>query len=251
MYRGMDWRVEEIRVDLPAWESNLAFQPWSFEFNFSTRNWKSFTLLPLKATASVDAKSCKIEKVAHFTHFEQKNTHISGYKTVHIIILYFFLSPLFFLHLTSLSPSPSPSPSSSEPQQHHPPPDKTWGLVFFSFNSIPQFPNQNPYNINNHRPCFIEAGHELSDDMTTNNKARETIWVSTGTLYTLPNQKNTIAYLTTLEGSRGKRLKSHARLLISIRETLKIQVLDFFFFFGITIMSIIKRSLGSFFFFFN
>ena len=62
--------------------------------------------------------------------------------------------------------------------------------------------------------------------MTTNNKARETIWVSTGTLYTLPNQKNTIAYLTTLEGSRGKRLKSHARLLISIRETLKIQVLD-------------------------
>ena len=98
--------------------------------------------------------------------------------------------------------------------------------IFFSFNSIPQFPNQNPYNINNHRPCFIEAGHELSDDMTTNNKARETIWVSTSTLYTLPNQKNTIAYLTTLEGSRGKRLKSHARLLISIRETLKIQVLD-------------------------
>ena len=37
------------------------------------------------------------------------------------------------------------------------------------------------------------------------------------------------------------------------RETLKIQVLDLFiyFFFGITIMSIIKRSLGSFFFFIN
>ena len=108
MYRGMDWRVEEIRVDLPAWESNLAFQPWSFEFNFSTRNWKSFTLLPLKATASVDAKSCKIEKVAHFTHFEQKNTHISGYKTVHIIILHFFsltslLSPSDFSLSLSLS----------------------------------------------------------------------------------------------------------------------------------------------------
>ena len=37
-----------------------------------------------KALASVCIKSCKIEKVAHFTHLEQKNTHISGCKIVHL-----------------------------------------------------------------------------------------------------------------------------------------------------------------------
>ena len=68
-------------------------------------------------------KSCKIEKVAHFTHFEQKNTHISGCKIVHLctiatvtvhictitvtllsIILYFF-SLLSLALLDSLSPT--------------------------------------------------------------------------------------------------------------------------------------------------
>ena len=38
----------------------------------------------VRATESVDAKLCKIEKCAHFTHFEQKNTHISGCKIVHL-----------------------------------------------------------------------------------------------------------------------------------------------------------------------
>ena len=64
----------------------------------------------------MDAKSCIIEKTFHFTHFNQKNTHISGYKivylctsatvTVHIctvtVALTFFFS-LLHLTLTSLS----------------------------------------------------------------------------------------------------------------------------------------------------
>ena len=36
-----------------------------------------------RATASAHAKSCKIQKVVHFTHFEQKKTYISGCKIVH------------------------------------------------------------------------------------------------------------------------------------------------------------------------
>ena len=81
----------------------------------------------VRVTALVDEKSCKIEKVAYFIHFEQKNTHISGCKIVplctivtvavhicmvtvivHIIILYFFpltslLSPFDFSLSLSLS----------------------------------------------------------------------------------------------------------------------------------------------------
>ena len=38
----------------------------------------------LRATTLADAKLCKIEKCAHFTHFEQKNTHISRCKIVHL-----------------------------------------------------------------------------------------------------------------------------------------------------------------------
>ena len=34
--------------------------------------------------ASVHVKSCKIEKIAHITHFEQKNTHISGCKIMYL-----------------------------------------------------------------------------------------------------------------------------------------------------------------------
>ena len=36
-----------------------------------------------RATTSVVAKSCKIQKVVHLAHFDQKNTHISGCKIVH------------------------------------------------------------------------------------------------------------------------------------------------------------------------
>ena len=38
----------------------------------------------VRVTALVDEKSCKIEKVAYFIHFEQKNTHINGCKIVHL-----------------------------------------------------------------------------------------------------------------------------------------------------------------------
>ena len=37
----------------------------------------------IRATTSVDAKSCKIQKALHFTHFDQKNTYISECKIVH------------------------------------------------------------------------------------------------------------------------------------------------------------------------
>ena len=47
LYRGRDWRTEVIKVVLPAWESNLAFQLWSLAWSLSTRNWKSMHLLPL------------------------------------------------------------------------------------------------------------------------------------------------------------------------------------------------------------
>ena len=37
----------------------------------------------LRATTSVVAKSYKIQKITHLTHFDQINTHINGYKIVH------------------------------------------------------------------------------------------------------------------------------------------------------------------------
>ena len=36
----------------------------------------------VRAIILVDVKLCKMEKCAHFTQFEQKNTHISGCKLV-------------------------------------------------------------------------------------------------------------------------------------------------------------------------
>ena len=36
----------------------------------------------VRAITSIDVKLCKMEKGAHFTQFEQKNTHISGCKLV-------------------------------------------------------------------------------------------------------------------------------------------------------------------------
>ena len=67
-------------------------------------------------TTSTLVKSCKIQKVTYFTHFDQKNTCISGYKimhkytsatvTVHICIvtvtlLYIILVVFLALHILS------------------------------------------------------------------------------------------------------------------------------------------------------
>ena len=48
VYIGMDWRVDLIRVVLPAWDRSFAFHPCNLECILSTRNWKSTILLPLK-----------------------------------------------------------------------------------------------------------------------------------------------------------------------------------------------------------
>ena len=82
-------------------------------------------LIDIRASTSVDAKSCLIEKTLHFTHFDKKNSHISECKIVHLctsatvtvlictititfpfIILHFFLppSPRFLIFNFSLSP---------------------------------------------------------------------------------------------------------------------------------------------------
>ena len=50
----------------------------------------------VRVTALVDEKSCKIEKVAYFIHFEQKNTHINGCKIVHL--LHNFYSNRAYMH---------------------------------------------------------------------------------------------------------------------------------------------------------
>ena len=84
--------------------------------------WEHFTCL--RAFTSVDAKSFKIQKSLHFTHFGQKNTHINGCKIVHkctiatvivhicmvtvalafnILIISSLSLSLGFGHLTSLS----------------------------------------------------------------------------------------------------------------------------------------------------
>ena len=50
---------------------------------FSGFNPLSITNVGLRAFPSVGAKLCKMEKVTDFTHFEQKNNHISGCKVMH------------------------------------------------------------------------------------------------------------------------------------------------------------------------
>ena len=61
------------------------------------------------------AKSCKIKKVVHFTYFDKKNTHISGYKIVHkctsatiTVHIWTVIVALTFNILLSFSLSPSP-----------------------------------------------------------------------------------------------------------------------------------------------
>ena len=51
----------------------------------------------LRVTTSVVAKSCKIQKVVHFTHFDQKNTYTNGCKIMHkcrsaTLTVYIFIS---------------------------------------------------------------------------------------------------------------------------------------------------------------
>ena len=47
VYKGSDCKTDEMSVDLPAWDSNFAFHPWSLEVSLSTKKWKSATLFPL------------------------------------------------------------------------------------------------------------------------------------------------------------------------------------------------------------
>ena len=46
-----------------------------------------YIMTVFRASTLVDAKSCKMQKTLHFTHFNQKNTHISGCKIVHKCII--------------------------------------------------------------------------------------------------------------------------------------------------------------------
>ena len=59
--------------------------------------------LVLRASTSVDAKSSKIQKSLHFTHFDQKNTHISGCKIVHKSTIDQIMPPCLSLSHASLS----------------------------------------------------------------------------------------------------------------------------------------------------
>ena len=55
-----------------------------YNYNSSKVGWINSLILNIQgATASAHAKSCKIQKVVHFTRFEQRNTHINGCKIVY------------------------------------------------------------------------------------------------------------------------------------------------------------------------
>ena len=89
----------------------------------------------IRATTSVIKKSCRIQKVAHFTYFDQKNTHISGCKIVHkctsatitvyictvtvtllyIILILFLSSPDSFSLSSTQSPQLSTSANHTDP----------------------------------------------------------------------------------------------------------------------------------------
>ena len=48
------------------------------------KNKKNFSITKqIRASTSMDAKFCKMQKILHFTHFDQKNTNISEYKNVY------------------------------------------------------------------------------------------------------------------------------------------------------------------------
>ena len=48
------------------------------------KNKKNFLITKqIRASTSMDAKFCKMQKILHFTHFDQKNTNISEYKNVY------------------------------------------------------------------------------------------------------------------------------------------------------------------------
>ena len=57
----------------------------SGHYSKSTPKWHSSKYNIISATASIDAKFCKIEKIHPFyTFWTKKNTHISGCKIVHL-----------------------------------------------------------------------------------------------------------------------------------------------------------------------
>ena len=48
------------------------------------KNKKNFSITKqIRASTSMDAKLCKMQKILHFTHFDPKNTNISEYKNVY------------------------------------------------------------------------------------------------------------------------------------------------------------------------
>ena len=81
------------------------------------KNKKNFSITKqIRASTSMDAKLCKMQKILHFTHFDQKNTNISEYKNVYkcsiatvtmymygycSTCIYYFI--IFFLSLSLLS----------------------------------------------------------------------------------------------------------------------------------------------------
>ena len=117
-------KVKKLTFNLIAWIKLLTFLSFYF----------------LRASTSVDAKFCMIEKTPHFTHFDLKNTYISGCKIVHLCtsatvtvhicmatvpcvfnILHFFLSPSPHSLSFSLLPlSRFISPSFHQSVQPHP-----------------------------------------------------------------------------------------------------------------------------------
>ena len=56
--------------------------PFQNEMECSFKGWDSFQRY-LRASTLVDVKSWKIQKVLHFTHFDQRNTYIIECKIVH------------------------------------------------------------------------------------------------------------------------------------------------------------------------
>ena len=84
------WFCARTTPPLPmfVFVSNLLIWSLNFESNFKMQRWLICIIWhSIRASTSVDAKSYKMQKILHFTHFDQNNTHISGCKIVHKCII--------------------------------------------------------------------------------------------------------------------------------------------------------------------